>query len=124
MDRQIGERIKTAILLLPFIAVFLLLILEELFEDITYIINILIISFVAIISLVLFIIAMLAYFKTKKHKFFQIMIAFFFFLLNSLILVWGLISNVSPLKIETLSNLFFLGALIWLLLPILKKNVH
>ncbi|MCA9497311.1 MAG: hypothetical protein KC589_10300 [Nanoarchaeota archaeon] len=117
-----SKKLLSTLLFLPFIAIFFLLIVDSFYEKYAYIINTLLIGIIGFISIILFGISLLAYLKTRKEKFFSIMIAFSFFLLNGIILVIGLVFNINSLKIEVISNLFFLGTLLWLFFPLMKTE--
>jgi hypothetical protein len=117
-----SKKLLSILLFLPFITIFILLIIESFYEKYAYVVNTFLIGIIGFISIILFGISLLAYLKTRKQKFFSIMIAFSFFLLNSIILVIGLVFDINSLKIEVISNLFFLGTLFWLLFPLMRTE--
>jgi hypothetical protein len=117
-----SKKLLSILLFLPFITIFILLIIESFYEKYAYVVNTFLIGIIGFISIILFGISLLAYLKTRKQKFFSIMIAFSFFLLNSIILVIGLVFDINSLKIELISNLFFLGTLFWLLFPLMRTE--
>lgn len=117
-------KIKTKyplILFLPFLIIFIMLIIEKIYQKLATTINYFLIIFISLISLILLIISFLAYLKTKKEKLFYVLIAFFFFFINSLLLVLNIFISLDPLKVEIISNLFYLGTLFWLSIGIYYK---
>ena len=115
-----SKKLISTLSFIPFIVIFILLVINSFYEKYAYFVNTFLIGIIGFISVILFVISLLAYIKTRKEKFFSIMVAFTFFLLNGIILIIGLVFNINSLKIEVISNLFFLGTLFWLFFPLIQ----